>query len=74
MITISADSNKTAIGLISEFNNTDKTVLGYTIMTHSISGSWNVQLSYIDIYHTVIFTNFGSTSNEWTGLVRMYYI
>ena len=45
------------------------TAIGYSVFTHSLSGSWYVDVSYNTTYKRVMFGNHGSSSNTWTGHV-----
>lgn len=70
-LTITADASGSAVGTVNFGNKLNGyTVLGYSVMTDSVSGSWHVQLSYIDNIKQVAFYNRGSSQNTWKGKVR----
>lgn len=70
-LTITANAGSNNIEAVNFGNRLNGyTVLGYTLMTTSVSGSWNVQLSYIDRLNRVSFYNLGTSQNTWKGFVR----
>jgi len=70
-LTITANANSNNIGTVNFGNRLNGyTVLGYSVQTDSVSGSWYVQVSYISRINQVSFFNYGSASNTWKGVVR----
>jgi hypothetical protein len=70
-LTITANASSNSIEAVNFGNRLNGyTVLGYSVFTNSISGSWNVQVSYINGLNRVSFYNLGTAQNTWKGFVR----
>ena len=70
-LTITANASSNNIEAVNFGNRLNGyTVLGYSVLTNRVSGSWQVQLSYIDGLNRVSFYNLGTAQNTWTGVVR----
>lgn len=74
VIEITAEANSNAIKTINLNKPTGAEIVSYTVITNSVSGSWNVQLSYLSKFNAVSFYNYGTSANTWNGYVRAAYI
>lgn len=73
-ITITAAANSNVLAEVTVTIPSGYTAIGFSVFQESLSGSWNVQLTYLAKYKRVSFFNCGTSENTWTGFVRFILI